>query len=93
MDASGNYWRNKLISRSMTKKAQGNSIHCVGFPSHKWVTNNFKEEECRPVMIKTRSQCQCDKAIYSPPDDEQDTVSELGSDMAVYCLQAPMKWS
>ncbi|GFT40022.1 uncharacterized protein TNCV_12561 [Trichonephila clavipes] len=40
---------------------------------------------------KTHPQCTCDKAIYNPPDGEQVTSSELGSDVAAYCHQAPIK--
>ncbi|GFW31170.1 hypothetical protein TNCV_2577521 [Trichonephila clavipes] len=31
------------------------------------------------------------RVIYSPPDDELDTASELGSDPPAYCLQVPME--
>ncbi|GFX54214.1 hypothetical protein TNCV_2338481 [Trichonephila clavipes] len=44
------------------------------------------------VVTKTHFQCQQDKAIYSRPDGEQDTVPELGSDVPAYCLQVPMEW-
>ncbi|GFU22991.1 hypothetical protein TNCV_3946641 [Trichonephila clavipes] len=64
----------------------------VGSPSHILAANDLNGEECRPVVIKTYPQCQYDRAIYSPPDVELGTASELGSDASVYCLQAPMEW-
>ncbi|GFT48682.1 hypothetical protein TNCV_4632341 [Trichonephila clavipes] len=60
-----------------------------------WVENDLNEEESWSVVTKTYPQCQWDKAIYCAPDGEQNTMSEFGSDVLVYCIEAPMgrtKW-
>ncbi|GFX78294.1 hypothetical protein TNCV_5136411 [Trichonephila clavipes] len=73
------------------KEALVNSIHCVGFHSAMWAANDLNEEECRLVETKIRHHGQCDRAIYSPPEGEQDTASESRSNVLTYCLQAPME--
>ncbi|GFX14658.1 hypothetical protein TNCV_4016561 [Trichonephila clavipes] len=78
--------RQSVVSIFYKKKASVNSTHCVEFSSHIGATNDLNEEECQPVVTH---QCQCDKAISSPPDGEQHTMSELGSDVPAYYLQAP----
>ncbi|GFW45429.1 hypothetical protein TNCV_4702401 [Trichonephila clavipes] len=40
-------------------------------------------------MKKTYFQCHRDRALYSPPDGELDTVSKLDADTPTYCLEAP----
>ncbi|GFW74920.1 transposable element Tc1 transposase [Trichonephila clavipes] len=80
-----------ILFQKQRKEASENSLYCVGFPSHNWTANNLNEKFCWPVGTKTYTQCKYIKGIYSPPDGEQDTALELGSDVPAYCLQAPME--
>ncbi|GFX17435.1 hypothetical protein TNCV_1494491 [Trichonephila clavipes] len=56
-----------------------------------WATEDLNEEECQPVVTKTRLQCQFDKVNYSTLDSKQ--IQRQSQDQTCRLIVSKHEWS